>query len=134
MRNEKISFTTARVLSFCASVVSAVIVSANTQAQVPPGEGYKETPRERLAYQALIDRTGPDCPSLQDRLYGKRSRCIARFGLGAKTGRDFSEPLCSNIDIQMRACGLPVPKLKKAPTPAELHAQEQARLNETHKP
>lgn len=134
MRNEMTFLTTARALSFCVTFIPVVVVSANAHAQVPPGEGYKETPKERTVYQALIDRTGPDCPSLQDRLYAKRSRCIARFGLGAKTGRDFSESLCSNIDIRMRACGVPIPKLTKAPAPAELRAQERAQHGEAHKP
>lgn len=124
----------AAVLATVVVTFGAMIVSSNASAQVYPGEGYQETFKDRAAYQALISRNGPDCPGLQERLYGKRYRCIARFGPGAKSTRDFSETLCSNIDLRMKACGLTVPKTPRGLTPAELREQDLARRGESHKP
>jgi len=110
--------------------MSATVGSADASAQVYPGDGFKETPKERAAYQTLIDKSGPDCRGLQDRLYGRRYRCIARFGPAAKAARDYAEAACSNIDIRMRACGVPVPSRPKGLTAAELREQERARRSE----
>ena len=120
----------AAALAFAAMMIA----SPNASAQVYPGDGYKETPKDRAAYQTLLTKNGPDCPGLQERLYGQRYRCIARFGPGAKPSRDFSETLCSNIDLRMKACGLTVPKTPRGLTPAELREQDLARRGESHKP
>lgn len=134
MTNRNASRATAVVASLAALLIPTTVVSTGASAQVFPGESSGETPRERAAYQALIDKNGPDCPGLQDRLYGARYRCIARFGPGAKASRDYSGPFCSNVDLRMKACGIAVPKMPKGLAPAELREQERARHSEAHRP
>jgi hypothetical protein len=114
--------------------VAITLMPIGASAQVAPGQGYAESPKERAAYQSFIDRNGANCPGLHDRLYGRRYRCIARFSPGAKASQNYSETLCSNIDIRMKACGVPVPNTQTGLTPAELGEQEQARQREGHKP
>ena len=62
----------AAVFATVAVTFGAMIVPSNALAQVYPGEGYRETSKDRAAYQALLSKNGPDCPGLQERLYGQR--------------------------------------------------------------
>lgn len=103
-------------------------------AQALPGQGQAESADGRALYQAVAEQSGPNCPGLRESLYGPKSRCIARFSPGAQAPRDYSEAACSEIDLRMKACGVPIPKMPKGLTPAELREQDRARQIETRKP
>lgn len=121
-------------LPLAVALAAVLQLSLTASAQALPGQGYAESPNGRASYQAIVEKSGPNCPGLRESLYGTKSRCIARFSPGAKAPQDYSEASCTDIDLRMKACGVPIPKMSKGLTPAELREQDRARQIETRKP